>query len=106
MSIEVNDANFDREVLESEFPVLVDFWAPWCGPCREMGPILDRLSEEMKGQPVRIVKVNVDENPGTPGRYGVMSIPTLMIFRSGQPVDQMVGIQPKEVLAEKLGALM
>jgi len=101
-----SDATFKKEVLESRTPVLVDFWAPWCGPCRKMGPIVDELAEEMAEEKVKIGKMNVDENQITPGGYGIMSIPTLLIFKGGQPVEQLVGLQAKAKLVEKLRAHM
>ena len=101
----LNEENFEAEVLKSDVPVLVDFWAPWCGPCKVLGPVIEELSKDFEGKPVKIAKMNVDESPETPGKYGVMSIPTLIIFKGGEPIDQMVGVQPKDKLAEKLSAL-
>ncbi len=102
MAVELTDATFEEKVLkENEKPVLVDFWAPWCGPCQMMGPILEELSEEVSDFAV-VGKLNVDENPATAGKYGVMSIPTLIIFKNGEPVKQLVGVQSKEVLTEEL----
>ena len=106
MAIEFNDSNFEKEVLKSEGPVLVDFWAPWCGPCKKMGPIIEELAEDLKDEPVKVGKMNVDENQVTPGKFGIMSIPTLIIFKGGEPVEQIVGVQPKDVLAEKLKGLL
>jgi thioredoxin 1 len=94
MANEVNDKNFTLEVLQSDLPVLVDFWATWCGPCKSIGPIIDELSKEYAGR-VKVAKLNVDENPATPGQYGVRSIPTLILFKGGKVLEQMVGAQPK-----------
>lgn len=104
MALELTDQNFEKEVLKSDEVALVDFWAPWCGPCQRMAPVIDELAEEMKGQSVKIGKMNVDENQLTPGNYGIMSIPTMIIFKKGQPVEQIVGLQPKEALVNKLKA--
>ncbi|HMN19030.1 MAG TPA: thioredoxin [Candidatus Moranbacteria bacterium] len=101
MAIEFTDANFESEVLGSEVPVLVDFWAPWCGPCQMMGPIVDELAKEM-GPAAKVGKLNVDENSQAASQYGIMSIPALKIFKGGQVVKEFVGVQSKEVLAEAL----
>jgi len=98
------DQNFEQEVLNSQKPVLVDFWAPWCGPCQMMGPIIEQLAEELEGKVV-VGKLNVDENPQMAQKYGVMSIPTLLIFKDGRVVEQFVGVQPKEVLKQVLLSL-
>lgn len=105
MEVALTDENFEAEVLKSEMPVLVDFWAPWCGPCKVLGPVIEELAEEFEGKGVKIAKMNVDEATDMPGKYGVMSIPTLILFKGGEPVEQMVGVQSKEKLAEKLSAL-
>ena len=96
----VTDANFQAEVIESEKPTLVDFWAPWCGPCRVVAPVLEEIAGERDD--LRIVKLNTDENPQTAGNYGIMSIPTMILFRHGQPVKQIVGAKPKRALEAEL----
>jgi len=103
--IVVTDQNFDGEVLKSDIPVLVDFWAVWCGPCRVQGPIVEELASEMAGK-VRVGKLNVDENPNTAMQFNVMSIPTLIIFKGGQAVKQFIGVTSKETLASALNALV
>ncbi|MGL5807045.1 MAG: thioredoxin [Xenococcaceae cyanobacterium] len=97
----VTDASFKDEVLDSDVPVLVDFWAPWCGPCRMVAPVVDEIAEQYEGQ-VKVVKLNTDENPNTASQYGIRSIPTLMIFKGGQRVDMVVGAVPKTTLANTL----
>jgi thioredoxin 1 len=106
MELVINEQNFETEVLKSEVPVMVDFWAPWCGPCKIMGPIIEEVAKELDGKPVKVGKMNVDDNPETPGKYGIMSIPTIIIFKNGEPVEQLVGVQAKEKLIEKLTAQM
>lgn len=101
MAIEFNDASFEKEVLQSEKPVLVDFWAPWCGPCQMMGPVIDEVSKEI-GDVAKVGKLNVDENQESAQKYGVMSIPTIIIFKGGKNVKQIVGAQSKETLLEEL----
>ncbi|HEV09513.1 MAG TPA: thioredoxin, partial [Sulfurihydrogenibium azorense] len=95
--ISVNESNFEQEVLNSDVPVLVDFWAPWCGPCRLIAPIVEEIAEEMAGK-AKVVKVNTDENPNLAMKYGIRAIPTIMVFKNGRVVDTRVGVQPKEVL--------
>jgi len=99
-TIELNDANFD-EVINSGKPVLVDFWAEWCGPCKMIGPVVEELAGDYEGRAV-IAKLNVDENPAVTARFGVRSIPTLLVFKGGQIVDKQVGAVPKSVLSQKL----
>lgn len=98
------DANFEAEVLNSDQPVLVDFWATWCGPCRTIAPSIEELASEYAGK-AKVVKLDVDNNPQTAMKYGIRSIPSLLFFKDGRPVDQMVGVVPKRVLADKLDAL-
>jgi len=98
---EVTDSSFKEEVLDSDMTVLVDFWAPWCGPCRMVAPVVDEISEQYEGQ-VKVVKVNTDENPNVASQYGIRSIPTLMIFKDGERVDMVVGAVPKTTLANTL----
>lgn len=101
-AIVLNDANFDA-TINSDKPVLVDFWAEWCGPCKMIGPVVEELAGDYEGKAV-IGKLNVDENPSVTARYGIRSIPTLLVFKSGQIVDKQVGAVPKSVLAQKLEA--
>ena len=100
-----NTAHFSRDVLNSMQPVLVDFWAPWCGPCRVLAPTIEELAIEFDGQ-ATVGKVNVDDNPHLAAQYGIRSIPTVLLFKEGQVVDQTVGVVPKQVLAEKLRTLV
>jgi thioredoxin 1 len=104
MAQEFTDQNFDQEVIKSDKPVLVDFWAPWCGPCQIMIPIMDELSVEM-GDKAKVGKINVDENPSVASAYGVMSIPSIKIFVGGKVAKEFVGVQSKEALKEELGKL-
>lgn len=99
--VEGTDSNFDMEVLKSDLPVLVDFWAPWCGPCRMVGPIVEQLATELQGK-LKVVKVNTDENQSVAVRYGIRSIPTLGIFKDGKVVDSVIGAVPKQYLQDKV----
>jgi thioredoxin 1 len=94
---------FDKDVLQSDVPVLVDFWAPWCGPCRAVAPAVDEVASEFQGK-AKVVKVNVDEQPEIASKYGVQSIPTLSIFKEGRVVDQILGNVPKQIIAQKLSS--
>jgi thioredoxin 1 len=99
--IAVTDQDFEEPVLKSSTPVLVDFWAVWCGPCKMIAPVLEQIAEETEGV-LTIAKLDVDNNPGVPGRFGVRSIPTLVLFKDGQPVDQIIGFRPKPQLLKQL----
>ena len=101
-TVELNDANFD-ETLKTDKPVLVDFWAEWCGPCKMIGPLVEELAADYEGKAV-IAKLNVDENPLVTARFGVRSIPTLLVFKNGQVVDKQIGAVPKSVLSQKIEA--
>ena len=101
MEINVNDANFEVEVLQSELPVLVDFWAPWCGPCNMVAPSVAEIATEYSGK-LKVCKINVDEAPGVSGKYGIRGIPTLMVFKNGEEVAQQVGVVPKDALVAKI----
>jgi len=101
-TIELTDSNFDQ-TINSDKPVLVDFWAEWCGPCKMIGPVVEELAKDYEGKAV-VAKLNVDENPEVTARFGVRSIPTLLVFKGGQIVDKQVGAVPKSVLAQKLAA--
>ena len=100
---EFTDTNFQQEVLNSGEPVLVDFWAPWCGPCRMIGPVIEELASEYKGA-VKVGKINIDDSPGPAQSYNVMNIPTLLLFKNGEVVDRFVGVQPKTRLQAALDA--
>ena len=103
--LEVSDATFDQEVLRSEQPVLVDFWAVWCGPCKAIAPIVDSLAATYAGK-LKVAKVNVDDNGATPSRYGIRGIPTLLFFKGGKVADQVVGYVPQNVIEEKVQRLL
>ena len=105
MALEITDANFEEIVLKSDKPVLVDFWAVWCGPCRLIAPIVDELHNEFEGKAV-IGKVDVDSNPGIAAKYGIRNIPTILFFKNGEVVDKQVGASPKKALEDKINALM
>lgn len=95
--IQVNDSNFEAKVLKSEVPCLIDFWAPWCGPCKAIGPVINELADAYAGK-VTIAKMNVDESPATPGKYGIRAIPTLIMFKNGEVIDQVTGAVGKTQL--------
>lgn len=100
--LEVTDANFQSEVLDSDVPVIVDFWAAWCGPCRMVGPIVEEIAQDQAGK-VKVAKINVDENRETATKYGIMSIPTILLFEKGSVAKQVVGAMPKSALVQELG---
>ncbi|GIU94081.1 MAG: thioredoxin-1 [Gaiellaceae bacterium] len=102
MAIDVTEETFEQEVLKSDKPVIVDFWAEWCGPCHAVAPVLETIAEERKDE-LKLVKVNIDREQGLSARYGVMSIPTMILFKDGQPAASAVGAQPKSVLERSLG---
>jgi len=97
MTVEINDASFKSEVTDSPLPVLVDFWAPWCGPCKMIAPVLEELAQEYDGK-AKIVKINIDDNQNTPAQFGVRSIPTLILFKNGNEVEKIIGAQSKDKL--------
>jgi thioredoxin 1 len=102
---DVTDANFEDEVLKSELPVVLDFWAEWCAPCRAISPIIKQIAEDYDGK-VKVVKMNIDENPQTPGKYGVRAIPTVLAFNNGQVVEQLQGARPKAAFEEMVTKLV
>jgi thioredoxin 1 len=104
MTKEISDINFDQEVIQSSIPVLVDFWAPWCGPCRALGPTIDNLAKEFEGK-VKIVKLNTDENPESAIRFRINSIPNLIFFKDGKPVDQLIGAVDKNRILESIAKI-
>jgi thioredoxin 1 len=103
--ININEASFEKAVIQSPIPVLVDFWAPWCGPCKMIGPLLDEIAKE-SGDRFRIAKVNIDDDPALMQRFNVRAVPTLLIFKGGEVRDQLVGAVPKKAIVEKLEALL
>ncbi len=103
--VEIKDANFDEVVLQAKIPVLVDFWAPWCAPCRMVEPVVEELAKEYEGR-VNFGRVNVDENPRIASQYGIMAIPTLILFKAGKPVSNVVGFRPKSELKRNLEAAL
>jgi thioredoxin 1 len=105
MVLEINDQNFENEVLKSALPVVVDFWAPWCGPCRMVAPVMEKLSNAYSGK-VKLCKINVDNNPAMSAKYGVMSIPTILFFKNGIKKDTSVGALPENALKPKIEALL
>jgi thioredoxin 1 len=102
---EVSDATFEQEVIKSTAPVMVDFWAPWCGPCRMVSPIVEELADEYEGR-VNFAKLNTDENPTIAAQFGIRSIPTLLVFKGGQPVGQIIGFRPKSDLKKRLDSVL
>lgn len=103
--IELNDKNFDTEVIKSELPVLVDYWASWCGPCRMVSPVVEELSREFNGK-IKVAKVNVDDNSNLATRFRIMNIPTLVLFKGGKEVDRIVGVTPKTELVKRVNKIL
>ena len=103
--ITIDDSNFDQTVFQAETPVLVDFWAAWCGPCRMVAPVVEELAEEYEGR-ISFAKLDVDQNPKTASKYGIMSIPTLLLFKDGKPISNIVGFKPKAELKRSLDATL
>lgn len=104
-ALEVTDKTFEQEVLKATVPVLVDFWAGWCGPCKVIAPVVEELAGEFEGR-MKVMKLDVDENPGVPTTYGVQSIPTLLIFKDGKPAERVVGAVPKKVILDKISGVV
>ncbi|HEY9138725.1 MAG TPA: thioredoxin [Terriglobus sp.] len=102
---EVNDVDFEQQVLQSETPVLVDFWATWCGPCRALAPVVDQVAGEYNGK-IKVMKMDVDRNNATPGRYGIRGIPALLLFKDGKVAEQIVGYVPKETIDKTIGKVL
>ena len=102
---EVNDGTFEQEVLRSEYPVLVDFWAAWCGPCRALAPVVDEIAVQNLGK-LKVMKMDVDKNPATPGRYGIRGIPALLLFKDGKVADQIVGFVPKDLIDKSIAKVL
>jgi thioredoxin 1 len=105
LEIELTDGNFDSDVLKSDLPVLVDFWAPWCGPCRIIAPIVEEIAKEYDGK-LKVGKLNTDDNQQVASKYGIMSIPTLMIFNKGELIERIIGAQPKKAIKDKIDAVL
>lgn len=100
-AVDITDANFEAEVLASTCPVVVDFWAPWCGPCRKLGPVLDEVAEELQGK-IKVVKLNTDENLKTAKEYSIIGLPSLLVFKGGQAVERLVGLMPKSSIISNI----